>query len=66
VIAESGHNKTYVEEVQDPVEVLSPGGDRTLIDLCVDESRERVPLTLFDDVPPDLGYGSAMKMSVSR
>ena len=57
---------THVEDVKDPVEVQFPGGDRFFIARRMDESRDRVPLALFDDLPLDLCHSPAIKSVVSE
>jgi len=42
---------TYVEDMEDPVEVQLPSSDFVLIVLGVEESRGHVPPTLFDGLP---------------
>jgi len=48
---------THVEHEKDSVEVHPPGGDCLLIILCVENSSDHVPFTLFDDIPLDLRDG---------
>ena len=57
---------THVEDVKDSVEVQFPGGDRFFIARRMDESRDRVPLALFDDLPLDLCHSPAIKSVVSE
>ena len=47
-------NGTYVEDMKDPDEVHPPGGDRFLVVLCVEKSRECIPFTLLDDLFLDI------------
>ena len=51
---------THVEDVKDPIEAQSPGGDRPLIVLRVENSRDCTPFTPLDDPPLDLGYSPAI------
>jgi len=46
-----GNNGTYVEDMKDPDEVQPPGGDRFLVVLRMEKSRDCAPLTLLDDPP---------------
>ena len=59
-------DRTYVENVKDPDKVIPPSGNHVLIDLRVKGPGDYVPLTLFDDLPLDLGHGSAILASISR
>jgi hypothetical protein len=52
--------------VEDPDEVLLPSRNFVLIGFGEDESVERIPFTLLDDLLLDLGHGSAIEPSVSR
>jgi hypothetical protein len=52
--------------MKDPDKVLLPSSDLVFIGFGEDESVERIPFTLLDDLPLDLGHGSAIKSSVSR
>jgi hypothetical protein len=51
--------------MKDPDEVLLPGSNLVLIAFGDDESVDRVPFTLLDDILLDLGQCSAIKSSVS-
>jgi hypothetical protein len=53
-------NRTHVEDVENPDEVLFPSRDLLLIALREDESGHRIPFTLLDDLPLDPGQGSAI------
>ena len=57
---------TYVEDVEDPVEVQPPGRDRPLIVLRVKNSRDRILSTPLDDAPLDLGHSPAIANLVSE
>ena len=57
---------THVEDVENPVEVQSPCGDRLLIILRVKNSRDRTSFTPFDDAPLDLCHSSADKSLVNE
>ena len=52
--------------MKDPVEVQFPSPDRILIARRMDNSRDRVPLPLFDDLPLDLCHSPAIKSVVSE
>ena len=52
-------NRTYVEDVKDPDKILLPRSNLTLIALGEDESVYHTPFTMLDDLPLDLGQGSA-------
>ena len=45
--------------------MISPCGNLVLIGLCVESSGNHVPLALLDDIPLNLGHGSAVGTSVS-
>ena len=57
---------TYVEDVEDPVEVQPPGCDRPLIVLRVENSRDCISFTPLDDTPLDLGHSPAIANLVSE
>ena len=59
-------NRTYVENVKDPNKVLLPGNDFVLVAFGEDESVERVPFTLLDDLPLDFGQSTVIETKVSR
>ena len=59
-------DRTHVEDVKDPVEVQFPGPDRILIARRMDKSRDRVSLTLLDDLPLNLRHSPAIKSVVSE
>jgi hypothetical protein len=52
--------------MKDPDEVLLPSRNLVPIGFGEDESVERVPLALLDNLPLDLGHGSKIEPSVSR
>ena len=54
-------NRTYVKDVKYPDEILLPTGNFVLITLGEGEPIERLPFTLFDDLPLDLGQSSAIE-----
>ena len=49
--------------MKDPIEVLSPSGNRILVILRVEESRDRISFTLLGDITLNLGYSSVNKTS---
>ena len=61
-----GGDGTYVENVENPVEVQSPGGDRLFIILRVEDSRDRILFTPFDVAPLDLGHSTAIERSINE
>ena len=52
--------------MKDPVEIQLPSRDSILIVCCVDDSGDRVPLALFDDLPLDLCHSPVIKSIVSE
>ena len=54
-------NRTYVEDLKDPVEFLPPGGDHILVVLCVEESRSCFSFSLLNGLPLDLGHSPAVR-----
>ena len=50
--------------MKDPNKVPIPSGNFVFIALCEDESGDRVPLALFNDLPLDLVQGSAIEIFV--
>lgn len=50
--------------MKDSVELQPPGGDRILVGLRVEESRDSVPFTPLDDLPLDLGHSPAIETLV--
>ena len=57
---------THVEDVENPIEVQPPGGDRPLIVLRVENSREYISFTPLDDAPLDLGHSPAIANSINE
>ena len=53
-------DRTYVEDVKDPIEVQLPGSNNFFVALCVQESRERISSTLLDDLSLNLGHSPAI------
>ena len=54
-------NKTHVEDVEDPKEVLLPSHNLVFITLGMEESGGHVPFTLLDNLPLDLAQGSVIE-----
>ena len=52
--------------MKDPIEIQLPSRDRTLIVCCMDNSRDSVPLALFDDLPLDHCHSPVIKSIVSE
>jgi hypothetical protein len=44
-------NETHVENLEDPDQVLLPSRALILVVLGEDESEDRIPFTLLDDLP---------------
>ena len=59
-------SRTYVEDMESPVEVRPPTGDRLFIILRVEESGEHVSLTPLGDLRLYLCHGPAIESSVSE
>ena len=53
--------RTHVEDVKDPDKVLLPRSNFILVTFGEDESVDRIPFTLFDDLPLDLDQSSAIE-----
>ena len=49
---------THVKDLKNLVEVQLPGGNFFLVGLCMETSRNHVPVSLLDDIPFYLRYGS--------
>ena len=56
-------DRTHIEDVKDPMEVLPPSGNRTLVILHVEESGDRMSFTLLGDLLLDLGHSPAIETS---
>ena len=59
------NNRTYVEDVKDPVEVLPPCRNRVLVALCAEGPRDRVSLALVDDLALDFSHSPVIETLVS-
>ena len=59
-------NQTHVEDVKDPDEILPPSRNLVFIALRMDESGGCVPFPLLDNLPLDLGQGSAIENTSKR
>lgn len=51
-------DRTYVEDLEDSGELLSPSKNLVFISPWVEEMKGRVPFALFDDLLPYRGYSS--------
>ena len=58
--------RTHVEDVKDPEKILPPNSNLVLIALGEDESVDRTPFTLFDDLFLHFPHRSAIKSPMSR
>ena len=58
-------NKTHIEDVKDPDEVLLPSRNLLFIAFRENELDDRIPFTLLDDLPLDPRQGSAIETLVS-
>ena len=54
-------NRTHVEDLKDPIEVLFPNSNRIFVILRVESSRGRMSFTLLDDLPLDPGQSPAIE-----
>ena len=52
--------------MEDPVEVQLPSGNRFLVVLRMQKSRDCVPSAPFDDLPLDPRHGSAIKSVIGK
>ena len=52
--------------MEDPDKVVPPSRNPVLIALRVDESGDRAPFTMLDNLALDPGYGSTIEAPVSR
>ena len=51
-------DRTHVEDVKDPIEILPPGHDHIFVVLRVEQSRNWISFTLLDDPALDVGHSS--------
>ena len=58
-------DQTYIEDMEDPVEVLLPTSNLFLIGFRVEESRGHVSLTLLDDHFLNRGHSPGIEALVS-
>ena len=58
-------DSTYVEDVEDSIEVPVPPRNRIFVRLGVETPRDRMSFTLFDDLLLDLGHGPTIETIVS-
>ena len=59
-------DRTHVEDIENSVQVRPPGGDRLIITLRVETSRDRVSFTSLGDVPLDLGHSTGIESFVGK
>ena len=57
---------THIEDVEDPIEIRLPGGDRHCIGLRLEESRDRIPATPFHDLSLYIRNSPAIESTVNR
>jgi hypothetical protein len=58
--------RTYVEDLEDLVEIRRPARDLGLIVLCVEEARSCIALALFLDIPLDLRHSSEIGSTICQ
>jgi hypothetical protein len=58
-------DRTYVEDLEDPEEVIPPNRNLVFIVLRVEKSGDWIPFALFDDLRLDFGDRSEIETSVS-
>ena len=58
-------DQTYIEDVEDPIEILLPTSNFLLIGLRVEESRGHLSLTLLDDKFLNRSQSPGIEVSVS-
>jgi len=51
--------------MKNPIEVQPPSSNRLFV-VRVEKSRDRIPFTLFDDFPLDLGHSPAVESTVRK
>jgi len=59
-------NRAHVEDLENPSEVQSPGGDHLSIVLRAEESRNCIPFPPLDDFRLDLCHSTAIQGIVSK
>ena len=57
----SRNGGAHIEHMEDPTEIQIPSGDRILVTFRVEESRDRIPVSSFDDLPLDLRNGPTIE-----
>jgi len=57
-------DSTHVEDMEDPVEIQLPGSDLSRVVLRMEESRDRIPPTPFDDLSLYLCSGPGIESTV--
>ena len=59
-------DRTYTEDVENPIEIQLPVSNFLFVAPRVDESRGRISSSLLDDLSLNLGHSSMIQRSVSR
>ena len=59
-------DRTYVQGMENPVELQTPGGDRFIVVLLAKTPRDRISSTLFNDVLLDFGHDTGIKNFVNH
>lgn len=59
-------DRTYVQGMENPVELQTPGGDRFIVVLLAKTPRDRISSTLFNDVLLDFGHDTGIKNFISQ
>lgn len=59
-------NWTYVEDLKNPIEILFPSSNHILFVLRVEDSRDGVSFTPFDNLPLDPGHRPTIVARVSE
>ena len=62
----SNGDQTYIEDVEDPIEVQLPARDILFIAFCTEEPGNRIPSSLLDDLSLYFRHGSAIGKSGVR
>jgi len=54
-------DRTHIEDLKDLNKIQLAGGDLFLVGLCTEISRNRVSLSLLDNIPFDLRHSSGVR-----
>ena len=54
-------NRTHVKDMKNLVQVQPPGGDLFLVVLYTETSRNRISISLLDDIPFDLSHNPGVR-----